>query len=92
MRKKHHISHGKAYHRHYTKIHIHRKVEILRHFMLGPDDLCRELKQPHRLAKGKVHCSCPLCSEKTKTLGWKHSDKKRIQAMDVALQEEYLYE
>lgn len=30
--------------------------------------------QPHRLSKNKVHCSCPLCSSKTKLRGYKHSD------------------
>ena len=38
----------------------------------------------HRLDKGKVHCSCQLCSVKTNPRrcklngGWKHSDKKRL--------------
>lgn len=92
MRVKQNAGHGRAYHQHYTKVHIHRKAEILRYFMLGPDDLCRELKEPHRLNKGKVHCSCPLCTEKTRNLGWKHSDKKRIQAMKDEIKEKMTYE
>ena len=36
---------------------------------------------PHRgmLNKGKIHCSCPMCSIKTKRNGWKHSDLIKIQ-------------
>ena len=33
------------------------------------------------LSKGKVHCSCYLCSAKTKRDGWKPSDQKRINSM-----------
>jgi hypothetical protein len=46
--------------------------------------------------KGKVHCSCPMCSEKTNNKGknrlkhgnyypsknWKHSDQQKIDGMD----------
>lgn len=46
--------------------------------------------------KGKVHCSCPMCSRKTNNKGknrlksgnyfpskdWKHSDRQKIDSMD----------
>lgn len=46
--------------------------------------------------KGKVHCSCPMCSKKTNNKGknrlkhgnyypsknWKHSDQQKIDGMD----------
>ena len=46
--------------------------------------------------KGKVHCSCPMCSRKTNNKGknrlkhgnyypskdWKHSDQQKIDSMD----------
>ena len=35
--------------------------------------------QPHRLSKGKIHCSCPMCREKTRELGFKHADKINMQ-------------
>lgn len=35
-------------------------------------------QQPHRLNKQKVHCSCPMCTEKVSNLGWKHSDKQHL--------------
>lgn len=31
-----------------------------------------------QLAKGKIHCSCSLCSQKVKRNGWKHSDIKQL--------------
>ena len=34
------------------------------------------------LSKGKIHCSCWMCSSKTKRNGWKHSEKKAISAMN----------
>ena len=53
------------------------------------------------LAKGKIHCSCPICSAKTKNKGrarlrrgnyapsynWKHSDKVKIERMEQALKD-----
>ncbi len=36
----------------------------------------------HKLSKGKVHCSCPMCATKTKKDGWKYSDLKEIERMD----------
>ena len=45
------------------------------------------------LSKGKVHCSCGMCSVKTRNplFGWKTSDKKKIEAMNQQLKEfEYL--
>ena len=49
--------------------------------------------------KGKVHCSCPMCSRKTNNKGknrlkhgnyypskdWKHSDKQKLDSMDAAI-------
>lgn len=32
----------------------------------------------HRLDKAKLHCSCPMCRQKTKEIGWKHSDKVKL--------------
>lgn len=50
----------------------------------------------HQYSKNKIHCSCPMCSRKSRNKGkhrkhadgykgilnYKHSDKKRINAMD----------
>lgn len=40
------------------------------------------LGERNRLSKAKIHCSCPMCSYKTKTHGWKHSDLRKIEAGD----------
>lgn len=57
---------------------IQRKKKILESYGEGVlEELTSD--QIHRLAKGKIHCSCPLCQEKTRTLGWKHSDKVKIE-------------
>ena len=54
------------------------------------------------LSKGKIHCSCPCCSQKTKNKGhrrynhngnynpsynWKHSDLIKIQSMEDELKD-----
>ena len=35
----------------------------------------------HRYSKNKIHCSCALCAAKTRTHGWKFSDRKKMQAL-----------
>lgn len=60
--------------------HIARKRKILKD-VYHDDDLVFSLdKEKHRLSKGKVHCSCPLCATKTKKDGYSHSDLKKIAA------------
>lgn len=47
-----------------------------------------------KLAKGKIHCSCPLCHTTVKTNGWKVRDKKQmLREQDYLdyLREEELY-
>lgn len=53
---------------------IQRKKKILESYGEGVLE-----GQIHRLAKSKIHCSCPLCQEKTRLNGWKHSDKVKIE-------------
>lgn len=36
----------------------------------------------HQYSKNKIHCSCPMCSTKTKNNGRKHSEKIRIDSME----------
>ena len=43
--------------------------------------------QRNRLNKGKVHCSCPLCSTKTKIYGPSLSDFKKLERMQSSLDE-----
>lgn len=71
-----HVNHDKAYKRFKTQVHISRKKRIVKDcWGLSPDFIPNVLTQPHRLSKGKVHCSCPMCSQKTRKNGWKYRDK-----------------
>ena len=54
----------------------------------------------HQYSKNKIHCSCPLCSAKTRnkgrrdrknyapSLNYKHSDIKKIQRLEYSLEDE----
>lgn len=56
------MSRGRAYNRHISKTKAKRKKKIAEtvYHMCGPyyDNL-------HQFSKNKIHCSCPLCSQKT---------------------------
>lgn len=41
----------------------------------------------HQYSKNKIHCSCYLCSKKTASKSWKHSDAKKLAAMDAQVAE-----
>jgi hypothetical protein len=50
----------------------------------------------NQYSKGKIHCSCPLCSPKTNNRGrygsamnYKHSDQQKIDALDNQVKEFY---
>ena len=57
----------------------------------------------HQYSKNKIHCSCPMCSQKTNNKGknrlkhgnyypsknWKHSDLLKIESMEQS-EKEYL--
>ena len=58
------------------KQHINRKIGILRRYGdLALVDWLRDC--PGRLSKGKIHCSCPMCREKSYD-DWSVSDKRDI--------------
>jgi hypothetical protein len=65
----------------YTRRHVNRKVFIVEHiYRINKEDrLHNKCFINGRLRKGKVHCSCPMCSRKAKTNGYKHSDKVRME-------------
>ena len=71
----------KAYHIQKTKSHIRKKKRILRDVWqvdAWEKAHLKIWKQPHRLNKQKVHCSCPMCTSKVSSLGWKHSEKQHL--------------
>ena len=57
---------------------IERKKKILDSYGEGVSEEFTN-GQTHRLAKSKIHCSCPMCQAKTRAIGWKHSDKVKIE-------------
>ena len=63
--------------------HIAKKEYILKHvYSNGAFDGVTRGGQIHRLDKGKVHCSCPMCADKEKYRGKRHSDKLKIESMN----------
>lgn len=77
--------HSKEDIRHEACVHIKRKEKILKNVYDAGNGECKNNEKlgsyygytkgkSHRLSKGKIHCSCPMCREKTKERGWKHAD------------------
>ena len=60
--------------RHNAKKHIKRKADILNHVYWGDAFQGFTKGHSHWLSKNKIHCSCPMCREKTKEIGFKHAD------------------
>jgi hypothetical protein len=70
------LNRDRAYYRYQRNQHILRKIHILK----GYGDWWAEgwmQGQQGRLAKGKIHCSCPMCREKSYD-DWSMSDKRKI--------------
>ena len=87
----------KQYYRAMREKHICRKKKIAYlNFLNGWG-----YKYDGMYSKGKIHCSCPMCSRKTNNKGknrlkhgnyypsknWKHSDLQKIQEMDNQIEE-----
>jgi|AGTN01.2.fsa_nt_gi hypothetical protein len=76
-------SKNKAIRMHDTQVHIKRKINIVKYCWYATSyrkperSLFDEPRFVGQLKKGKVHCSCPMCSAKTKTHGMTHNDKVR---------------
>ena len=63
-----------------SKHHIKRKRDIIKYVYCYDDEYIEKYtpwRIAHRLDKGKIHCSCPMCSAKRKTQGYTYSDKKK---------------
>lgn len=72
--------HDKALTRKNTYKHIQRHTYILKYVWDSSSfiGMTKNGKQVHRLSKAKIHCSCPMCQQKTRNLGWKHSDRVKL--------------
>lgn len=69
---------SRAYFRHHRKRVIRRKIKIAKH-------LGWHSRFTGYFAKGKVHCSCCLCSQKTKKDGFPHSQNKQLERLNSQL-------
>ncbi|WP_407867402.1 hypothetical protein [Paenibacillus sp. P36] len=65
---------NQAFVRHQRRVAIARKNKIAKQTHWFVND-----EQYVRLSKNKVHCSCPLCSEKTSLIGFPKSQIIRLQ-------------
>ncbi|NQX65907.1 hypothetical protein HQN90_07180 [Paenibacillus alba] len=66
---------NQAFVRHQRKVAIARKKKIAKqtHWLVTNE-------RYGRLSKNKVHCSCPLCSDKTALIGFPKSQIIRLQS------------
>lgn len=75
----------RGYFREMREKHIKRKKKMSAHYW--------HYKFDGQYSKGKIHCSCEMCRNKTgggawtPEPNWKHSDKVRIDAMDKEISE-----
>ena len=77
-----------ALRRHYTQRAIERKKQKLQYggWYNAYEDWTHG-GQRNRLNKGKIHCSCPLCSAKTKLFGPTISEFKQLEKLQFSLEE-----
>lgn len=68
-----HNGRSREYYRNKRKKAINKKYFILKHIYLYDEYTCKG-----KLSKGKVHCSCWMCTEKVSNLGWTQRDKKQF--------------
>lgn len=69
---------GRAYTRYMRKTHISKRMQKDLSCHMG-----RWYKFNGQYSKGKIHCSCPMCSTKTRKNGYKISDKRKLISMVV---------
>ena len=62
------MNRGKGYLRRERAKHIKRRKRLSKHYWYVEHD--------GMLSKGKIHCSCPCCSQKTKNKGHRRYDPK----------------
>ena len=85
---------NKAEKRHYDWVKAIRKKKLSDSWMEG-DHYYNNL---HEYSKNKIHCSCPICSNKTNNKGrkkyygigrknWKHSDLIKVERLESQLKD-----
>lgn len=76
-------SRNRAYLRKQRARHINRKLHIARDVWKAQDWVDAPDFAPGTFAKGKIHCSCPLCAFSGTTM----SDKRKLRQMENQLME-----
>ncbi|WP_133579945.1 hypothetical protein [Aureibacillus halotolerans] len=74
----------RAYYRHHRQRVIQRKRKIVKKTEWHVKD-----NQFGRLHKGKIHCSCGMCTMKTHNLGFPWSEQKLIEGMKQEIRDFY---
>ena len=69
---------NKAWRRHKNYVKALRKARIIKE-----QQNYWGYKSLNQLVKGKIHCSCPLCSVKTNRDGYSHSDLKKFKEIEL---------
>lgn len=69
---------SRSYYRHHQKRVIQRKVKIAK-------QLDWHVPYTGQIAKGKVHCSCWMCSQKTRRDGFPHSKTVQLEGLKSQL-------
>ena len=79
--------HSKNHTRHYKYVHISQKDFIIRNVYC--DTVWSDNIPKNKLSKIKVHCSCYLCSQKTRKHGYKASDIRKINSQIYKIKQYY---
>ena len=94
---------GRAYNRDVSRRKALRKKHISDHFWMCANNH-PYYDNLHQYSKNKIHCSCPMCSQKSKNKGkrarknynpthnFKASDVRKFEKMDNEIQEEEINE
>ena len=77
--KPHQRNRSRSYYRHHRRRVIQRKLKIAEHGW--------HVRFPGQFAKGKVHCSCWMCTQKTNKDGFPHSQIRQLEGLNNQLSE-----
>lgn len=80
--KPHNKNRSRAYYRHHRKRVIQRKIKFAK-------QIGWHSRFTGYFAKGKVHCSCWMCSDKTKKDGFPHSQITQLESLNSQLSDFY---
>ena len=86
MELKHRANRNRAYYRHHRNRVINRKRNIAKHIHWHI-----RYNQVSRLSKAKIHCSCGMCSKKSRLLGYPKSQRAMIEGFRTQINE-YIHE